>query len=58
MYVVAFTHTKEKINIQTCETVFTSDIEKLKSYDSFFDLVIDTIPFTHDTNPFIKLVKK
>lgn len=60
-YVVALTHTPEKLSdakrLGADATLLISDTDKFVPFESSLDLIIDTIPFNHDINAFITLLK-
>lgn len=59
--VIALTNTPWKVDdakrLGANDAILMKDPEQLKAYKGTFDFIIDTIPFTHDPNPYIKLLK-
>lgn len=59
--VFALTRTKEKlqdsIRMGADVSLWTIDLDLLKKYNDTFDLIISTVPFQHDLNPYLELLK-
>lgn len=59
--VVVLTTTKDKIvdglDLGAHEVIFVHDLTKLDAYKKTFDLIISTIPFNHDINMYLELLK-
>lgn len=59
--VIALTSSPDKLDdlvrLGADEAYLISDTDKLKKYESMFDLIIDTIPFDHDLSPYVMLLK-
>jgi uncharacterized zinc-type alcohol dehydrogenase-like protein len=59
-HVTALTRTVEKLSDSKrlgADDAFLIYDDKLKPYLNTFDLVIDTIPFAHDSSPYLDLIK-
>ncbi|XWV26645.1 alcohol dehydrogenase [Tupanvirus soda lake] len=58
--VVAITRTPDKLSdakrLGSDESLLVTDMDSLKPYHNWFDLIIDTIPFNHDLMPYIDLI--
>lgn len=59
--VVALTRTPWKVEdskrLGADQAILTTNQDSLKPFEGKFDLIIDTIPFNHDLNPYLNLIK-
>lgn len=59
--VVALTRTPEKLSdskrLGADVSLLVTDMDSLKPFESKLDLIIDTIPFNHDLDPYLMLLK-
>lgn len=46
--------TQDAIDLGAHHVVISTDPEHMKSVKGKFDLIIDTVPYTHDLNPYVK----
>lgn len=60
--VVAITHTKDKVdniknNLGADDVILSTDFQQMEKYKESLDAIIDTIPVSHDLNPYTQLLK-
>lgn len=59
--VIALTNTPWKVQdakrLGAKDAILVKDTNKMKKFEGSFDYIIDTIPFSHDTTPYLKLLK-
>ncbi len=60
--VTLFTHTEKKVSealrLGANQAILSTDTTAMKKQENYFDLIIDTIAFPHDLNPYIKTLKR
>ena len=49
--------TEEAKNLGAADVVISTEAEQMKSVNGKFDLIIDTVPYVHDLNPYIPTLK-
>ncbi|MCB9232075.1 MAG: NAD(P)-dependent alcohol dehydrogenase [Bacteroidia bacterium] len=49
--------TQDALELGASEVVISTDAEQMKAVRGKFDLIIDTVPYVHDLNPYISTLK-
>jgi len=45
--------TKDALKLGADQVVISTDNEQMTSVQNYFDLIIDTVPYVHDVNPYV-----